>query len=267
VAYVSPWLTHFVGRRLKTPDQLKTYDAQCRLLIDILSGRRLGQWKRQGNFVIDPAAMNVGSGSICKDEFILHNPVCFCDIPQNELKRHIAHYSPFGLAFTKAFLLQQGANPVFYVAKGSVTNPPSVYDFDSDPQVAVEMLSMAQQTPYVAVKRCEFFDELVSNLRRVFPPPWPPGTPGDAVDPYRDIQRRVAMDLFRHVFAFTKLFDESLPQDHPDNFYMEREWRVAGFVRFELSDIQLVYVPPGYAQRIRERFPALPVEEISFELS
>jgi hypothetical protein len=59
-----------------------------------------------------------------------------------------------------------------------------------------------------------------------------------------------------------KFFDESLPEDDVDNFYMEREWRVSGFVPFEINDIQSVYIAPGFRDRIEREFPGLGVKEL-----
>jgi hypothetical protein len=265
VAYISPWLTHFIGR------QLGDDDARCDLLIKILSEGRLGQWERQGSVFISPGAMLIGSGSLCKDELIRFRPVCFCDIPESDLKRHTDHYSRFGLAFKKAFLVEKGANPVFYVAKGSLAgrerpaDPPLTMDeVTADPRAALAKHFAATQAEEIPVKRCEFFDRLVADLGKVLPPPWPAGTPADAQDPVRDVQTRAFFDLVRHVFAFTKMFDESLPKEDKDNFYMEREWRVAGFVDFELGNVEKVYVTPGYQDRIVNRFPDLRVQEIEF---
>jgi len=75
---------------------------------------------------------------------------------------------------------------------------------------------------------------------------------------------RVFFDLIRHVFAFMKFFDESLPEEHLENFYMEREWRVAGFVPFNLHDVQRVYVAPGYGDRIEHEFSGLMIQELAF---
>lgn len=114
------------------------------------------------------------------------------------------------------------------------------------------------------MRRCEFFDHLVADLMEVLPPKWPAGTPADAYDPVREVQTRVLFDLIGHVFAFTKFFDESLPEEHGDNFYMEREWRVAGFVQFELGDVQRVYVAPGFRDRVEREFSGLRLQELAF---
>lgn len=45
--------------------------------------------------------------------------VCLCDIPVSDLEIHMRKYSPFGLSFLKPFLVEKGANPVFYIARNS----------------------------------------------------------------------------------------------------------------------------------------------------
>lgn len=266
MAYVSPFLTHFVG--LQQP----TDNARCDILLKILRECRLGQWQQSGRVFIDPGAMSIsGTGSLCKDEFIRSRPACFCDIPEDSLQRHASVYGRFGLAFKKDFLVAKGANPVFYVAKGSVACherptvlPLTVEDLDADAQAALRKHFAALNEKPMPVQRCEFFDRLVADLTRVLLSPWPADAQADSGDPIREVQMRVYFDLLRHVFAFMKFFDESLPEEHRENFYMEREWRVAGFVSFELRDIQRVYVAPGYGDRIEPEFPGLMVQELAF---
>ena len=265
MAYTSPWLTHFVGRQ-------KSNGERCDLLAKILREGTLGQWEQQGSVFIDPGSMLIsGSGSLCRNEFIRFRPVCFCDIPEESLQRHTSVYGRFGLAFKKEFLVAKGANPVFYVAKSSLAcnerpavPPLTLEDIEADPQAALRKYFAGLNEKPMAVRRCEFFDRLVADLAKVLPPPWPPGTPADAHDPVREVQERVFFDLLRHVFAFTKFFDESLPEGDPENFYMEREWRVAGFVSFELRDVQRVYVAPEFRERIEREFPGLPLQELAF---
>ena len=268
VTYISPWLTHFVGAKQPTDD------SRCDVLTKILGECTLGQWERRGNVFISPGSMIVNSGSLCKDQFITgFRPVCFCDIPESALHRHTSVYGRFGLTFKKDYLVAKGANPVFYVAKGSVAcheRPPipplAEEDLEADARAALQRHFAALNAAKVPVRRCEFFDRLVADLMKVLPPPWPAGTPGDAHDAVRDVQRRVLFDLISHVFAFTKFFDESLPEEDHDNFYMEREWRVRGFVRFEHDDVVRVYVAPGFQDRVKRDFPVLEpkIQELTF---
>jgi hypothetical protein len=264
MAYISPWLTHFVGRQ-----QLTDSAAQCHLLVSILREGRLGQWGRQDNVLFDPGTKIISGGSLCRDEFIRFRPVCFCDIPEESLERHTSLYGRFGLAFNKDFLVAKGANPVFYVAKGSLAcherpavPPLTEEDLEADAQTALRKHLAALSAEPVPVRRCEFFDRLVADLMKILPPKWPAGTPAEAYDPVRGVQTRVLWDLLTHVFAFTKFFDESLPEEDRENFYMEREWRVAGFVSFELRDVQRVYVEPGFRERIECEFSGLGVHEL-----
>lgn len=159
----------------------------------------LGQWEQQGNVFISPGSMIVNSGSLCRDQFIGgFRPVCFCDIPEGDLQRHTTVYGRFGLAFQKGYLVAKGANPVFYVAKGSVAcherpliPPLTVEELAIDARAALQKYFAALSAAEVPVQRCEFFDRLVASLMRVLPPPWPAGAPGDAHDPTRDVQRQV----------------------------------------------------------------------------
>jgi hypothetical protein len=266
MAYISPWLTHFVCRQ-----QATDYAAQCDLLVRILREGRLGQWGQQGSVFFDPGTMIISGGSLCRDEFISFRPVCFCDIPEESLERHTSLYGRFGLAFKKDFLVAKGANPVFYVAKGSLVcherpavPPLTIEDPEVDAEEATRKHFAALGAEPVPVRRCEFFDRLVKDLMRVLPPPWPAGTNAGEIDPVREVQMRVLFDLLQHVFAFTKFFDESLSEEHRQNFYMEREWRVAGFVSFELRDVQRVYVAPGFRERIEREFSGLRLQELGF---
>lgn len=83
------------------------------------------------------------------------------------------------------------------------------------------------------------------------------------MDPERIARIDLVFDLIRHVFGFAKFFDESLPEDHHDNFYMEREWRVMDFVPFDLGDVQAVYVAPGYQSRVQSEFSGLKIKELT----
>jgi hypothetical protein len=58
-----------------------------------------------------------------------------------------------------------------------------------------------------------------------------------------------------HIMCFMKFFDSSLPDDDPNNFYMEREWRVVGDVEFDLKDVCRIILPKAFAKRFRNEHP------------
>jgi hypothetical protein len=58
-----------------------------------------------------------------------------------------------------------------------------------------------------------------------------------------------------HVGFFLKAFSTSLEDDHPENVYMEREWRKLGNLEFELADVARVLLPTPFAIRLRDDIP------------
>src|SRR5574338_756106 len=108
--YISNELTHFLGRAMSTAEQ---YD----LLVEVLTTGLLAQ--PSYNAHLSPTLTVNYAGSICNDDMFSPQIVCFCDIPVPDLGIHMQKYSSFCIAFSKGFLVRQGATPVFYVAKNS----------------------------------------------------------------------------------------------------------------------------------------------------
>jgi hypothetical protein len=67
------------------------------------------------------------------------------------------------------------------------------------------------------------------------------------------IQVRKFLDF--HVLSHLKFFNPYLYDEHVDNFYMEREWRVMRQVRFRLVDVRRIVLPEQFARRFRRDFP------------
>src|SRR5919107_4157370 len=113
--YVSPELTHFVGKDL-------TEDAQYSVLINHIL--KAGWLKHDPTNPTPSEVLKsrqlVGGGPPHGDtEAMYSQVVCFCDIPVTDLQLHMNKYSRFGLSFLKPFLIAKGANPVLYVANNS----------------------------------------------------------------------------------------------------------------------------------------------------
>jgi len=223
-SYVSRELTHFVGRRLAEDER---YDEQYELLIRILkegwlkadpeNRNELYPWPTEDAFVLNIESV---TEDVYQPAFKPH-AVCFCDIPVDDLGIHMNKYGNFGLSFLKPCMIQKGASPVFYCANNSKVITP-LHD-----------------------SRDTYFQEEFERYMRVY-------AAGEL-----SVSDRTALHTFLgyYVFGFIKFFDDEAGEEDANNFYMEREWRVLGNVRFELGDVYRVILPERYAERFREDLP------------
>ncbi|MFH1060456.1 MAG: abortive infection system antitoxin AbiGi family protein, partial [Pseudomonadota bacterium] len=202
--YVSDELTHFVGRGLSHLDQAE--EQQYALLVEILRGGVLGTDK-------STEVTYSKDKRFSANEFYKANLVCFSDIPVPDLGIHMGKFSRFGLAFRKCDLIARGANPVFYVATNANPGP-------------------AAGSP--GHSRAEHFDreheriwELFHGLERL---------PGLDEEKIRDMWNFLVYSFF----SLVKFYCEGLPAADPENYYMEREWRIFGSLEFSLDQVRRV---------------------------
>jgi hypothetical protein len=277
--YISEELTHFVGRSLPSDEE------RLNLLIAILRNGELldpryktkrdhpifhfdVEDKQDGiqrhNYMPEPYFEVRENGPVGANEFVAPEMVCFCDIPVDQLAIHTKKYSSFGLAFSKPFGTGQGANPVYYVAKSAAAplrliSPDGRYAdfFESDDRNT--LLSAKQD-------RVTFFEKLKASTLELIAR-YSVGLQERFLKYKRgqdDPKERRAellalvefmMGTFCYVHGQVKVFDASLASDDPNNFYMEREWRVIGRVRFSLEDVARVLLPAGLGDRFRREVP------------
>jgi len=222
---------------------------------------------RRHNYYPEPYYETFSDAPVDTNEFVRPDMVCFCDIPFepiDQFRIHSSKYGRFGVSFRRDFLVSQGANPVFYLAQSAATplrlvgDGGEYTDFYDDPDIP--SLLTKERT------RGEFFNELKTRVLT-------------AIDLFRDknqtavesyqrgesdvdeYKRRIfqtvdlPVALFPYVFGYTKFFDSTLPEDHADNFYMEREWRVLGTVKFDLTQVSRILCPPEYVGRVHAAMP------------
>ena len=216
--YVSEELTHFVGRRLGGAPEAA--ERQYALLVEILQGGVLGTDK-------STAVSYSDHKSFSGNEFYKANLVCFSDIPVPDLAIHMGKFSRFGLAFRKSFLCQRGANPVFYVAANASPGPAGGPNEN----------------------RGEHFDREHQRVWKLFRQL--EGLPGLDQDQVRELWT----SLVYNFFSLVKFYHEGLAADDPENFYMEREWRIFGSLEFVLADVRRVIFPAEYSKRFRQDLP------------
>jgi hypothetical protein len=73
-------------------------------------------------------------------------------------------------------------------------------------------------------------------------------------------------EVFRKDFlAFLKPFNADLPDEDPNNFYLEREWRKYQNFCFDLSDVRQIIVAKAYVSRLQRDLPAYRGKVISVD--
>jgi hypothetical protein len=257
--YVSNELSHFVGRNL-----LSKPDCQFKLLVKILSDGWLTHPPH--NPALGTALATYPTGCMSTNDVFVEQVVCFCDIPEVDLGIHINKYGPFGLAFRKEFLIAKGANPVFYVAKNSRIQVPADLARPGPKAAQQQELEPPVEAATRQTTRARHFDEMaeetftfLGELEGHCVGPLLTGVVNSPTDlpEFLRLQglSRVRRFLLSDVLSFVKLFDDTKPDRDFENFYMEREWRVVGNIRLQLSDVVRVFLPATYGRQFREQFP------------
>jgi Putative abortive phage resistance protein AbiGi, antitoxin len=261
--YVSKELTHFVGKRLSDEDRY-------RLLVDILKSGWLKHYpfnlRWSGDLSINPTAS--------LNEMYSPEMIWFCDIPVEDFHLHMEKYGGFGLAFLKEFLVKKGANPVFYIAQNSPATRRSDFpneirsEFPEEPEV-----SRGAHFDQMSKECYDFFRALHKFLNDTYGridlsklDLLNQSEESHFYDRWLDLDgRKERLERFLNfqMFSFQKFFDTTLADDHHDNFYMEREWRILGNLHFELDEVYRIILPRSYAQRLRENIPQY-IGQLSF---
>jgi len=136
----------------------------------------------------------------------------------------MSKYSRFGIAFTREFLLAHGANPVLYLAYDAV---------DADGAANKESFSEGAQVTFNHV------NELMTA-----------GTTEEW-----ELGLKLTSFLAVRLFPLIKPFHGSLADEDPENYYMEREWRIYGSLNFALENVRRVYLPERFAKTFRDDLP------------
>jgi len=210
--YVSQELTHFVGRCLKTDEE------RYSLLVKILKSGWLTPGSVQ-NPKENVRTLLTVSGAKFSEGMYDPQVVCFCDIPVADLRIHMEKYKQFGLAFTKEFLIKKEARPVFYMTQAKAK------EFDALADRYGRLFSSTNLGRLVKEKK------LTTEEYGLFE------------------QLRVYLDF--NVFSFCKPFDEATSDVDPQNYYMEREWRVHGSVHLDVTDVYRIIIPQKYSAQFR----------------
>jgi hypothetical protein len=241
--YISNELSHFVGKKLSESEQYS-------LLVEIIKTGRLTHPPHtpnmEGNLIV---RLNADFSS---NEMYNPGVVCFCDIPVQDLLFHSTKYSRFGISFSKDILIKKGAAPVFYLPNDSRVNISRAYV----PKNGV--WPSTHEEPNETIGLGSYFDRMVKEFRSLIQEYYnaslkDPPNPGIPLDASRILELERFLNF--QIFSFIKFFEHSLPENDPNNFYYEREWRIIGNVEFTVHDVSRILIPSSYAKSLREDLP------------
>lgn len=256
--YVSKELTHFVGKGVAK----KSKKDQYRSLISIINNGWLTHSPLDYPIACEPplkTQMTISSvGRVSNNEMYNPKMICFCDIPVGDLHNHIKKYGCFGLSFLKSFLIQKGANPVFYIAQNSVVKV--FKDTEKIRQVEENTKRMARlQDLYEENSMSDYFDKMMMKTQNLFCQISDFQANKHNTPELSEFLRRLQLIrrfLDMEVFSFIKFFDDTKNDNAPDNFYMEREWRILDNLKFKIEDVYRVILPKSYSKRFRNDIPS-----------
>lgn len=236
--YVSREFFHFMGRKT-LHDKEATYQTLLTILEQgcISHPPHDNSWGTVG-YQIDR------NKSLLSEELIVPMITCYCDIPLMSLGVHMGKYGRFALSFCRDFVIAYGARPVIYIPH----NPADWLHAHGGKHVLGEIEAKYRglcRHVYPKVNEDEVGSNQVAREPKNF---------SSAV-------AHLMSTLELHVLAFVKPFDSSLPEAHPENYYMEREWRKYGNLKFTPRDVVNVIVDerfldrfirdqPGYADKV-----------------
>lgn len=251
--YVSDELSHFVGRDLVSAGaEGKLEDREEQLyerLVSILREGRLKTGGRRSGVNADPS---IGKEGITVDRVITYevdsddlsrmfdpSVVCFCEIPVGDVAIHIAKYSPFGVAFSREFLLERGTNPVLYLAEDAIV--------DEGPETFGELFATEMNRVLRLLTELQWARQRPESAPRLEGVQVPKKITDEAMLAHQFLLIRM--------FSLVKAFRGDAADEDPENFYMEREWRRYGDLEFGIEDVCRVYLPKRFAKRLREDLP------------
>jgi Putative abortive phage resistance protein AbiGi, antitoxin len=232
--YTSNLLFHFVGH--SNPDD---HSANYDVLLKVLHDECISHSPHENNWGKVSYTINWERSLLDEDEkLIVPTVTCFTDIPFESLGIHVKKYGKFGLSFQRELLMKYGARPVMYVPLhkedwGSINGETMLKDIEA----------IYKSFHGIVVSKNPFFGEM--SVRHL-------GTmPQNEAEAVMGINNVFAKDFL----AFIKPFNTHLEENHPDNFYMEREWRKHGNLKFTTRDVENIIVAKGYSSRLEMAFP------------
>lgn len=226
--YTSDQLFHFVGRASPDDDA-----ANFETLLLVLNSGNISHRPHlpNGGMISFTVSME---GHLATENLLVPTVTCYCDIPEQHLFIHMKKYGRFGISFSRAYLIREGARPVTYVPM-SATGHDGIHE---------QQMLEAWEATYRGMKKLTARSNGVRS--RGFKSE--PNTNEELLNALRTL-------VEKDFLAFVKPFNSDLADDDANNYYMEREWRKYGYLAATPETISGIWMPEQYIETFCKRMP------------
>ena len=215
-------LYHFTGGPSPKDDQAN-FDRLCAILRSMtVRACRVGDSRCGIRTRWDPTR------GLLNGEPIEQNVACLCDLLPEHWPFHARRYGKFGVGVCRSVAVQWGVRPAIYVPVSGKVHGSWAQLHLGEVSAVLEGLER-----FSAEARAE-------RVRLV----------GAAVTDADDAMSQASSVIKRDYLAFVKFWDVDLPDDHEENFYLEREWRKFGDLPLA-SCLREVIAPPEYHDELK----------------
>lgn len=234
-AYTSKLLHHFVGRANPSDDA-----SNFKKLLLVLNARAISFGPDYPSTFQFRYTFNWNTDEILRGELVVPQVTCYADIPTECLGIHVGKYGRFGLSFKRKFIVKNGGRPVFYIPLQSSDRMSGFGSIFTELMVSDWLAKWQAFHEHVVTPRQQALFKTTMGKK--------PESENDAI---------LAMDsiMRQEFFGFLKVFDSDLSTDDPNNFYMEREWRIANPLPFAITDVVGVFLPEAFIDEFRAAAP------------
>lgn len=221
-SFASRTLYHFTGRPHPQDDQAN-FDTLCKILRSMTVRACEVEGSRNGIRIRRDPSRGVLNG-----EPIEQNVACLCDIPGSGWEFHARRYGRFGLGVCRSTVVKMGARPVIYVPVSEAVGETWAERHLAEASTVLDGLERFAAEPPL------------EQLRVV-------GAPAIDID---DAMHEALGLIEKDYLAFVKFWNVDLPDDHEENFYLEREWRKFGDLRLA-SCLREIVAPVEYHAELK----------------
>jgi hypothetical protein len=168
------------------------------------------------------------SRGLLNGEPIEQNVACLCDIPRRLLKDHVPRYGRFGVGVCRTEVVKMGVRPVIYVPVSRTVGGSWAEGHLAEVSTVLDGLERFSAEPPL------------EHTRQL-------GAAATGID---DAMHQASGLIKQDYLAFVKFWDVDLPDEHEENFYLEREWR-------KFNDLSLapclreIIAPPEYHDELK----------------